>query len=185
MEKHVVKTLITQSEVESRIRELAEEINRDYGDTPLHLVGILKGSVPFLWSLARCLRLPVTMDFMSCSSYGAGTHSTGVVRLTKDLDESINNRHVLLVEDIIDSGHTLSYLVKLLEARKPASLRLATLLDKPSRRIAKDVFVNYTCFQIPDEFVVGYGLDYDQMYRNLPYVGYVEFCKEADEGEKS
>ena len=185
MEKHVVKTMITQSEVESRIREVAEEINRDYGDTPLHLIGILKGSVPYLWTLSKYLRMPVTMDFMSCSSYGAGTHSTGVVRLTKDLDESINGRHVLLVEDIIDSGHTLSYLVKLLEARKPASLRLTTLLDKPSRRVVKDVFVNYPCFRIPDEFVVGYGLDYDQMYRNLPYVGYVEFEKEKDEGELS
>jgi len=179
--------MIPQAEVESRIRELAEEINRDYGNKPLHLVGILKGSVPFLWSLSRYLRMPVTMDFMSCSSYGAGTSSTGVVRLTKDLDESINGRNVLIVEDIIDSGHTLSYLVKLIKARQPASLRLATLLDKPSRRIVKDVFVNYTCFQIPDEFVVGYGLDYDQMYRNLPYIGYIEFTDGESEsgGEKA
>ena len=175
MKEHVLKTLIPEEEVEKRIRELAEEINRDYAGTPLHLVGILKGSVPFMWSLARHLTMPVTMGFMSCSSYGGETRSSGVVRLTKDLDESIEGRHVLLVEDIIDSGNTLSYLQKMLLTRHPASLKLATLLDKPSRRVCDDVKVSYVCFQIPDLFVVGYGLDYDQMYRNLPYIGYVEF----------
>ncbi len=176
MEKHVVKPLIAAEEVEKRIRELAEQINADYAGRTVHLVGILKGSVPFLCSLARHLTVPVTMDFMSCSSYGSGTTSSGAVRLNKDLDESIEGRDVLLVEDIIDTGHTLSYLVNLLQDRKPASLKLATLLNKPSRRTCP-VDVDYTCFMIDDVFVVGYGLDYDQIYRNLNYVGYVEFVK--------
>ena len=175
MKDHIVKPLIREEKVEDRIRELAEEINRDYGDTPLHLIGILRGSIPFLWSLSRHLTMPVTMDFINCSSYGSGTDSSGSVQLKKDLEESIEGRHVLVVEDIIDTGNTLFYLLELLKGRKPASLKIATLLDKPSRRIRHEIKVDYECFQIPDEFVVGYGLDFAQMYRNLPYIGYVEF----------
>ena len=174
MEKHVVKPLIPAEKVEKRIVELADQLNRDYAGKTVHLIGILKGSVPFLCALAKHLTVPVTMDFMSCSSYGSGTTSSGAVRLNKDLDESIEGRDVLLVEDIIDTGHTLSYLVNLLKDRKPASLKLAALLNKPSRRTCP-VDVDYSCFMIEDVFVVGYGLDYDQRYRNLDYVGYVEF----------
>ena len=174
MEKHVVKPLIPAEEVEKRIVELADQLNRDYAGKTVHMIGILKGSVPFLCALAKHLTVPVTMDFMSCSSYGSGTTSSGAVRLNKYLDESIEGRDVLLVEDIIDTGHTLSYLVNLLKDRKPASLKLAALLNKPSRRTCP-VDVDYSCFMIEDVFVVGYGLDYDQRYRNLDYVGYVEF----------
>ncbi len=174
MKEHMVKPLFTEEEVDRKIRELAARISEDYAGRQLHLIGVLKGSVPFMAELAKRLTIPATMDFMSCSSYGGGTSSSGVVRLNKDLDESIEGRDVLLVEDIIDTGHTLSYLLNLLQDRKPASLKLAALLDKPSRRTCP-VEVDYTCFKIPDVFVVGYGLDYDQLYRNLPYVGYVEF----------
>ena len=174
MKEHMVKPLFTEEEVDRKIRELAARISEDYAGRQLHLIGVLKGSVPFMVELAKRLTIPATMDFMSCSSYGGGTSSSGVVRLNKDLDESIEGRDVLLVEDIIDTGHTLSYLLNLLQDRKPASLKLAALLDKPSRRTCP-VEVDYTCFKIPDVFVVGYGLDYDQLYRNLPYVGYVEF----------
>ena len=178
MKKHTVKTMIPEDKVEARIREVAEEINRDYADRSLHLVGILKGSIPFLWSLSRHLTMPVTMDFISCSSYGSGTSSSGVVRFNKDLDEPVEGKDVLLVEDIIDTGRTLSYLVKVLSERHARSLKLATLLDKPSRRVCHDVVVDYCCFQIPDEFVVGYGLDYDQQYRNLPYIAYIEMLED-------
>lgn len=174
MKEHILKPLLTEEEVDLKIRELAARISEDYAGKQLHLIGVLKGSVPFMAELAKRLTIPATMDFLSCSSYGGGTSSSGVVRLNKDLDESIEGRDVLLVEDIIDTGHTLSYLLNLLQDRKPASLKLAALLDKPSRRTCP-VEVNYTCFKIPDVFVVGYGLDYDQLYRNLPYVGYVEF----------
>ena len=176
MEKHMVKPLIAAEDVEKRIRELAAQLNEDYAGREIHLIGILKGSVPFLCALAKHLTVPVTMDFMSCSSYGSGTTSSGAVRLNKDLDESIEGRHVLIVEDIIDTGRTLSYLVNLLEDRKPASMKLATLLDKPYRRVCP-VRVDYSCFEIEDVFVVGYGLDYDQIYRNLDYIGYVEFTE--------
>ncbi len=128
----------------------------------------------FMSELAKRITVPVTMDFMSCSSYGSGTVSKGIVKIAKDLDEPIEGRDALIVEDIIDSGNTLSYLIEILGKRKPASLRLCTLLDKPSRRVHHEVKVDYTCFQIEDLFVVGYGLDYDQRYRNLPYVGVIE-----------
>ena len=170
-----VSVLIEQEEVERRIGEIAAELSREYAGRTLHLVGILKGSVMFLCELAKRMTIPVTMDFMCCSSYGSGTVSKGVVRLTKDLDEPIEGRDVLLVEDIIDSGNTLSYLIRELGVRHPASLKLCTLLDKPSRRVHHEVHVDYTCFCIDDLFVVGYGLDYDQRYRNLPYVGVVSF----------
>ena len=150
-------------------------INRDYAGKEVHLICILKGGVFFTCELAKRLTVPVSMDFMSVSSYGSGTESSGVVRIVKDLDESIAGKNVLIVEDIIDSGRTLAYLIEILKQRNPESIHLCTLLDKPERRVKKQVKVDYTCFEIPDEFVVGFGLDYDQKYRNLPYIGVVEF----------
>jgi hypoxanthine phosphoribosyltransferase len=169
-----IRVLIPEDEVDRRIAEIAAEISRDYAGKSVHLLCILKGSVFFTCELAKRLTVPVTLDFMSCSSYGSGTISKGIVRLVKDLDEPIEGRDVIIVEDIIDSGNTLSYLVELMKARKPASLKLCTLLDKPSRRVHHEVKVDYTCFSIDDLFVVGYGLDYDQHYRNLPYIGVIE-----------
>ena len=169
-----IHTLIPEEEVEKRICEIAAQISKDYEGKSVHLICILKGSVMFMSELAKRITVPVTMDFMSCSSYGSGTVSKGIVKIAKDLDEPIEGRDVLIVEDIIDSGNTLSYLIEILGKRKPESLRLCTLLDKPSRRIHHEVKVDYTCFQIEDLFVVGYGLDYDQRYRNLPYVGVIE-----------
>ena len=137
------------------------------------MICVLKGGVFFTCELAKRINLPVSFDFMSVSSYGAGTVSSGIVKIVKDLDEAIEGKDVLLVEDIIDSGNTLKYLVDILKQRKPNSLKVCTLLDKPERRVA-DVDVDYVGFEIPDKFVVGYGLDYDQKYRNLPYIGVVE-----------
>ena len=169
-----IRTLIPEEEVEKRICEIAAQISKDYEGKSVHLICILKGSVMFMSELAKRITVPVTMDFMSCSSYGSGTVSKGIVKIAKDLDEPIEGRDVLIVEDIIDSGNTLAYLIEILGKRKPASLRLCTLLDKPSRRVHHEVKVDYTCFPIEDLFVVGYGLDYDQRYRNLPYVGVIE-----------
>ena len=156
---------------------MAEQISRDYEGETIHLVGILKGSVFFTCRLAHYLTIPVTMDFMSVSSYGSDTKSSGVVRLVKDLDDPLEGRHVIVVEDIIDSGRTLSYLLENMTHRHPKSLKLCTLLDKPERRVT-DVKVDYTGFEIPDEFVVGYGLDYAQRYRNLPFIGVLSFSEE-------
>ena len=169
-----VRVLLKEEEVEKRICEVAERINRDYAGKQVHLICILKGGVFFTCELAKRLTVPVSMDFMSVSSYGGGTESSGVVRIIKDLDNSIEGKDVLIVEDIIDSGRTLAYLIEILKQRNPASIHLCTLLDKPERRVKKQVKVDYVCFTIPDEFVVGYGLDYDQKYRNLPYIGVVE-----------
>lgn len=169
-----IRVLLGEEEVNKRINEVAEQINKDYAGKDIHLICILKGGVFFTCELAKRLTIPVSMDFMSVSSYGAGTVSSGVVKIIKDLDEPLEGKDVLIVEDIIDSGNTLSYLIEILGKRKPASLRLCTLLDKPSRRVHHEVKVDYTCFQIEDLFVVGYGLDYDQRYRNLPYVGVIE-----------
>ena len=171
-----IKVLITEEEVDARIRELGEKISKEYEGKQIHLICVLKGGVFFLCELAKRITIPVSMDFMCVGSYGDGTKSSGVVRLAKDLDESIENKEVLIVEDIIDSGNTLYYLMDVLRQRKPASLRLCTLLDKPDRRV-KDVHVDWTGFEIPDEFVVGYGLDYAQKYRNLPYIGVVEVAE--------
>ena len=168
-----IRVLLTEEEVDKRINEVAEQINKDYAGKSVHLICILKGGVFFTCELAKRLNMPVSMDFMCVGSYGDGTKSSGVVRIAKDLDESIEGKDVLIVEDIIDSGNTLYYLMDVLQRRKPASLHLCTLLDKPDRRV-KDVKVDYTGFEIPDEFVVGYGLDYAQKYRNLPYIGVVE-----------
>lgn len=178
MSDYTVRELISEERVVERVRELAEQINQDYAGKSVTLICILKGSVFFTTELAKYIKVPVVLDFMQCSSYGADTKSSGVVKLAKDLDEPITGRDVILVEDIIDSGRTLSHLVKLLSQREPASLTLCTLLDKPSRRVV-DVDVKYTGFEIPDEFVVGYGLDYAQQMRNLPYIGVVEFCDDS------
>lgn len=169
-----VKVMIPEEQVEERIKQLGEQISKDYAGKQIHLICVLKGGVFFMCELAKRITVPVTMDFMSVSSYGAGTKSSGIVKIVKDLDQSIEGRDVLVVEDIIDSGRTLSHLMKILNERKPSSICLCTLLDKPDRREVDDVNVDYTGFQVPDEFVVGYGLDYDQLYRNLPYVGVVE-----------
>ena len=171
--KEQISVLISKDEVEERIARMAEEIDKAYAGKTVHLVGILKGSVFFLCELAKRLTIPVTMDFMSVSSYGDKTVSSGVVKLSKDLDENIEGRDVIIVEDILDSGRTLSYLVEALSARKPESLKIITLLDKPDRRVIP-VDLYMTGFQIPDRFVVGYGLDCAQKYRNLPYIGVIE-----------
>ncbi len=168
-----IRVLIPEEKVEERIRELGEKISADYAGKQVHLICVLKGGVFFMCELAKRITVPVSMDFMCVGSYGDGTVSSGVVRIAKDLDESIEKKEVLIVEDIIDSGNTLSYLMDVLKKRNPASMRLCTLLDKPERRV-KDVRVDYCGFEIPDEFVVGYGLDYAQKYRNLPYIGVVE-----------
>ncbi len=169
-----IRVLLTEEEVNARISEIAARINEDYEGKSVHLICILKGGVFFTCELAKRLTVPVTLDFMSVSSYGSGTVSSGVVKIVKDLDEPLEGKEVLIVEDIIDSGRTLAYLIQVLMQRNPASIRLCTLLDKPERRVKKQVTVDYTCFTIPDEFVVGYGLDYDQRYRNLPYIGVIE-----------
>ncbi len=171
--KEQISVLISKDEVEERIAQMAEEIDKAYAGKTVHLVGILKGSVFFLCELAKRLTIPVTMDFMSVSSYGDKTVSSGVVKLSKDLDENIEGRDVIIVEDILDSGRTLSYLVEALSARKPESLKIITLLDKPERRVIP-VDLYMTGFQVPDRFVVGYGLDCAQKYRNLPYIGVIE-----------
>ena len=164
---------LSEEKVTKRIAEMGAQISEVYGDEPVCLICILKGSVFFTVELAKRITSPVELEFMCVSSYGSGTKSSGVVKITKDLDVSIEGKHVLVVEDIIDSGRTLSYLMENLKTRNPKSLRLCTLLDKPERRVV-EVNVDYVGFEIPDEFVVGYGLDYDQKYRNLPYIAYVE-----------
>ncbi len=168
-----IKVLISQEDVEKRISELAEEISRDYEGKEIHLICILKGGVMFMTELSKHITQHVSMDFMSVSSYGNERSSTGRIRILKDLDEPIEGRDVIIVEDIIDSGKTLSHLLGMLEVRKPASLKLCTMLDKPDRREV-DVKVDYVGFKIPDKFVLGYGLDYDQFYRNIPYIAVVE-----------
>lgn len=168
-----IKVLVSEEEINKKIRELGEIISKDYEGKEVHLICVLKGGVFFMCDLAKRISAPVTLDFMSVSSYGDSTESSGRVKIVKDLDESIENKHVLIVEDIIDSGRTLSFLIDMLKSRKPASLKLCTLLDKPERRVT-DVKVDYVGFNIPDKFVLGYGLDFEQKYRNLPYVGVIE-----------
>lgn len=169
-----IRVLLSEEEVDSRIREVGEQISRDYEGKSLHLICILKGGAPFMCELSKRIRNEaLSMDFMSVSSYGSGTSSSGIIKIVKDLDEPLEGKNVLIVEDIIDSGNTLAHLKRLLGERRPASIEICTLLNKPSRR-EKEVEVKYTCFEIPDEFVVGYGLDYDQKYRNLPFIGVVE-----------
>ena len=168
-----IRVMIPEEEIDAKIREIAAQITKDYEGKEVHLVCILKGSIFFTCELAKRIDLPVTLDFMSVSSYGDGTESTGRVKIVKDLDENIEGREVIVVEDIVDTGRTLYHLMEVLRVRKPASLKLCTLLNKPSRRVV-EVDVDYTGFSIPDEFVVGYGLDFAQKYRSLPYIGAVE-----------
>ena len=168
-----IKVLIPQEELEAKIKEMAAEINIKYAGKELHLICVLKGGAYFMTELSKYITVPVTIDFMQASSYGAGTTSTGVVKINKDLDEPIEGRHVIVVEDIIDTGYTLSYLLDFLKGRHPASLELAAILNKPSRRVV-DVEIDYYGFNVPDKFIVGFGLDADQKYRNLPYIGYIE-----------
>ena len=175
--KEKIKIFLPEQKVNARIAEVAKKISEDYAGRQVHLVCVLKGGVFFMCELAKRITVPVTMDFMSVSSYGAGTESSGVVKIVKDLDQPLIGKDVLIVEDIIDSGRTLSYLIDILKGRNPNSIHLCTLLDKPERRV-KDVKVDYCCFNIPDEFVVGYGLDYAQKYRNLPFIGVVELDQE-------
>ena len=168
-----IKVMLSEGELAGRIKELGAEISKDYEGEEIFLVGILKGAAFFATELAKRITVPVIIDFMSTSSYGAGTTSSGEVRITKELDLDMTGKNVLIAEDIIDSGNTLSYLLQYFKDKGAKSVRLATMLDKPDRREV-DVKVDYNGFTIPDEFVVGYGLDYDQRYRNLPYIGVVE-----------
>ena len=174
MQDDIKEILITEEALQARVAELGAQISKDYEGDSVYLVCILKGGVFFTTELAKHITVPVNIDFMSVSSYGGETTSSGIVRIVKDLDTPIEGKNVLIAEDIIDTGRTLAYLMEHLKQRKPKSLKLCTLLDKPERRVS-DVKVDYTGFEIPDEFVVGYGLDYDQRYRNLPYVGVIEF----------
>ena len=167
-----IEVMIDEETVEARIAEIAKQLSEEYAGKTIHIIGVLKGSVFFMCELAKKLTVPVTMDFMSVSSYGNDTKSSGVVKLIKDLDESIEGRNVVLIEDIMDSGRTLSYLIKILKERKPASFKVVTLLDKPDRRVV-ELEPDITGFVIPDRFVVGYGLDCAQKYRNLPYIGVI------------
>ena len=168
-----IRVLISEEDVDAKIAELGKQISEDFAGESVHLLCILKGSVFFTCELAKRITVPVSLDFMSVSSYGDGTSSSGIVKIAKDLDETIEGKNVIVIEDIIDSGRTLHYLLEVLQKRNPKSMKLCTLLDKPDRRV-KDVKVDYTGFAIPDEFVVGYGLDFAQKYRNLPYIGVVE-----------
>lgn len=168
-----IRVMISEEEVDAKIAELGKQISEDYAGESVHLLCILKGSVFFTCELAKRISVQVSLDFMSVSSYGDGTKSSGIVKIAKDLDETIEGKNVIVIEDIIDSGRTLHYLLDVLQKRNPKSMKLCTLLDKPDRRVV-DVKVDYTGFSIPDEFVVGYGLDYAQKYRNLPYIGVVE-----------
>ena len=163
------EVLLTEEQIRQRTRELAQEVSRDYEGQDLHLICVLKGGIVFLVDLMKELTVPHSVDFMATSSYGAETESSGVVRILKDLDDPIVGRNVLIVEDIIDSGHTLDYLTRILREREPASLRICSLLNKQERREV-DVPIDYVGFNIPNKFVYGYGLDLDQLYRNLPYV---------------
>ncbi len=170
LEQDIERVLFTEEELKARVAEIAARIDKDYAGKEPMLISVLRGSFIFMADLARAITLPCTVDFMAVSSYGSGTTSSGQVKITKDLSESIEGRDIIVVEDILDSGNTLSYLFQLLQARHPASVRLCTLLDKPSRR-TKPITADYTGFTVDDLFVVGYGLDYAEKYRNLPYIG--------------
>jgi len=170
VEEYISKVLVTSEQIQERIVEMGVEITQDYAGKKLLILGILKGAVPFMADLIREIKLPMSYDFMAVSSYGASTQSSGVVRILKDLDRSVENVHILIVEDIVDTGLTLKYLKESLKGRQPLSIKVASLLDKPARRKV-EVYPDYIGFTIPDEFVVGYGLDFNEEYRNLPYVG--------------
>ena len=170
MDQDILKVLITEEELRECVKKLGEQISRDYQGKNLLMVSVLKGSVVFMSDLMRSITIPAQIDFMSVSSYGSGVKTSGVVKIIKDLDQQLEGKDLLIVEDILDSGMTLSYLSQLLRARNPRSIRIATLLDKPERRTA-DIQADYYGFRVPDAFVVGYGLDYSEKYRNLPYIG--------------
>ena len=175
MHDDIERVLISEEELRARVQALGKEISADYvGKEPI-LISVLRGSYIFMADLTRAIDCYCTVDFMAVSSYGSGTVSSGQVNIIKDLSDSIEGKDVIVVEDILDSGNTLHYLFQLLDARHPASIRLATLLDKPSRR-TKPIQANYVGFTVPDAFVVGYGLDYDERYRNLPYIGVLKPC---------
>ena len=170
LEENIEKVLLSEEQIQNRISELAEQINKDYEGKSIIMIGILRGAVMFFTDLAKKLTVPVKMDFMAVSSYSGGTRTSGVVRMVHDLAENIEGKDVLIVEDIVDSGLTLSYLAKNLKLRKPSSLKICCLLDKPYQR-TNEITVDYVGFEIPDEFVIGYGLDYEEYYRNIPYIG--------------
>lgn len=170
MDQDLKEVLINETQLAERIKELGRQLSRDYQDKDLVLIGILKGAVPFIADLMRSIEIPLVYDMMAVSSYGASTKSSGTVRIIKDIEMSIENRDVIIVEDIVDTGLTLQYLLQILHSRRPRSLKVCTLLDKPSRRKVV-IEPDYNGFQIPDVFVVGYGLDYAEVYRNLPYIG--------------
>lgn len=171
---HNISVHLTEEQLNKRIAEIGAEITKRFQGESVYLVCILKGSIFYTTELAKRIELPMNIDFMTVSSYGAETKSSGIINIKKDLESSIEGKNVILVEDIIDSGYTLSHLCKLLRTRNPKTLTITTLLDKPDRRVVDDVVVDYTGFEIPDKFVVGFGLDYDQRYRNLPYIGFIE-----------
>lgn len=168
-----ISVLLSEEQVDERIAQLGQEISKDYEGKEIHLICILKGGVFFACELAKRISVPVSLDFMSVSSYGNSKESSGIVKIVKDLDEGLEDKHVLIVEDIIDSGKTLNHLIPMLYARKPKDIKLCSLLSKPDRREV-EVKIDYLGFEIPDAFVVGYGLDYAQKYRNLPYIGVIE-----------
>ena len=170
MLQDIERVLLSEEQLQQRVRELGEEISKEYAGKEILMIGVLRGAVMFMADLARAIAVPVMIDFMAVSSYGTSTSSSGRVRILKALDEEVAGKHVLIVEDIIDSGLTLSYLVDNIKSRQPASVRICTLLNKPERRKV-DLEVNYNGFVVPDEFVVGYGLDYAEKYRNLPFIG--------------
>ena len=170
MLQDIERVLLSEEQLRQRVRELGEEISKEYAGKEILMIGVLRGAVMFMADFARAITVPVMIDFMAVSSYGTSTSSSGIVRILKDLDEEVAGKHVLIVEDIIDSGLTLSYLVDNIKSRQPASVRICTLLNKPERRKV-DLEVNYNGFVVPDEFVVGYGLDYAEKYRNVPFIG--------------
>lgn len=175
--KEVIKTLIPEDKLLERVKEIGNQLNEEYKDKEVVVVGVLKGSVIFMADLVRFMNMSVQLDFMDVSSYGDNTVSSGQLKINKDLENSISDKHVILIEDIVDSGRTLKHLIAYLKGKSPASIKLVTLLDKPERRLF-DVKADIVGFDIPDEFVVGYGLDYAQKYRNLPYIGVLEFIDE-------
>lgn len=179
MKEDILKVLMTEKELDAKVKELGKRITEDYKGKNLMMVSVLKGSVAFMADLMRAVEIPCEIDFMSVSSYGNGVKTSGVVKIIKDLDINLEGRDLLIVEDILDSGMTLSYIKSILLERKPSSIKICTLLDKPERRQA-DVYADYVGFQVPDEFVVGYGLDYDEKYRNLPYIGILKPCVYSD-----
>lgn len=174
MKKDILRVLVTEEELKAKVTELGAQITKDYQGKKLLLVSVLKGSVIFMADLMRAIDLYCQIDFMNVSSYGSGVKTSGTVKIVKDLDVDIRGYDVLIVEDILDSGMTLSYIKKILLEREPNSIRICTLLDKPERRQVDDIKADYKGFQIPDKFVVGYGLDYDEIYRNLPYIGVLD-----------